>query len=45
MDLDQLLKKIMEYLDDHNEGSKTPMKLVMFLDACDHVSRIGRVLR
>jgi dynein heavy chain len=43
--IDELLSKIREYLDDFNEGNKTPMKLVMFLDACDHVSRISRVLR
>lgn len=45
MDLKVLLTKVMEFLDDYNEGSKTPMKLVMFLDACDHVSRISRILR
>jgi dynein heavy chain len=28
-----------------NAGAKHPMKLVMFLDACDHVSRICRILR
>lgn len=44
-DLDLLLKKINEYLEDFNSGSKHPMKLVMFLDACDHVNRICRVLR
>jgi dynein heavy chain, axonemal len=40
-----LLQKISEYLDDFNGGVKVPMDLVMFLDACDHVSRICRVLR
>lgn len=44
-DLPLLLKKIEEYLEDFNSGSKHPMRLVMFLDACDHVSRICRVLR
>lgn len=44
-DLDLLLSKINEYLEDSNSGSKHPMKLVMFLDACDHVNRICRVLR
>ena len=44
-DLKLFVKKIEEYLEDFNSGSKHPMKLVMFLDACDHVSRICRVLR
>lgn len=44
-ELPVMLTKIMEYLEDHNSGSKNPMKLVMFLDACDHVSRICRILR
>ena len=32
-------------MEEYNAGTKHPMKLVMFLDACDHVSRICRVLR
>ena len=40
-----MIKRIEEYLEDFNSGSKHPMKLVMFLDACSHVSRICRVLR
>lgn len=44
-DLKLMQKKIEEYLDDYNAGSKHPMRLVMFLDACDHVNRICRVLR
>jgi len=44
-DLTKMVKKIEEYLDDYNSGSKHQMKLVMFLDACDHVARICRVLR
>jgi dynein heavy chain len=40
-----MIEKIIEYLDDLNSGSKIPMLLVMFLDACDHVARICRVLR
>lgn len=40
-----MVKKIEEYLDDYNSTSKTPMKLILFLDACDHVARICRVLR
>lgn len=44
-DLKEMVKKIEGYLEDYNAGTKHPMKLVMFLDACDHVSRICRVLR
>lgn len=40
-----ILGKMDIYLEEFNSGSKHPMKLVMFLDACDHVSRICRVLR
>jgi len=39
-DVDKMIKKFVEYLNDYNEGVKHPMRLVMFLDACDHVSRI-----
>ncbi len=44
-DLAALVPTIEEYLSDYNAESKTPMKLVMFLDAIEHVSRISRVLR
>lgn len=44
-DLKDMVKKIESYLEDFNAGTKTPMKLIMFLDACDHVSRICRILR
>jgi dynein heavy chain len=44
-DIAMMIEKIIEYLEDHNQGSKSPMRLVMFLDACDHVSRICRILR
>ena len=40
----QLVEKIEQYLEDYNLEMK-PMRLVMFLDACDHVSRICRILR
>jgi len=44
-DLKDMVKKIEGYLEDYNSGQKNPMKLIMFLDACDHVSRISRILR
>ena len=44
-DLTLLHTKINEYLDDFNSSTKHPMKLVLFLDACDHVNRICRVLK
>lgn len=34
-----------EYLDDYNTASSAPMRLVMFLDAVEHVSRVSRVIR
>ena len=36
---------IEDYLSDYNTISTTPMPLVLFLDAIEHVSRILRVLR
>lgn len=44
-DIRVMITKIEEYLNEYNESVKHPMKLVMFLDACDHVSRISRILR
>ena len=38
-------QKVEDYLEDYNSATKNPMRLVMFLDACDHVARIARVLR
>lgn len=44
--VEQFIKKINQRLDEYNEESKKKkLKLVMFLDACDHVARICRILR
>ena len=45
VDVTVLNQKIIDYLEDYNATVKVQMKLVMFLDACDHVARITRVLR
>ena len=44
-DTASLIPTVSEYLLDYNAESKTPMGLVMFLDAVEHVSRISRILR
>jgi dynein heavy chain len=41
----KLQRLVEEYLDDYNGGSPKPMRLVMFLDGIEHVSRICRVIR
>ena len=45
LDLKDMVKKIEGYLEDYNGQTKNQMKLIMFLDACDHVSRVCRILR
>eukprot|EP00798_Chlamydomonas_sp_ICE-L_P022533 gene22533-29660_t len=44
-DMPKLVKVVEEYLEDYNSVSNAPMKLVMFLDAIEHVSRVTRVIR
>lgn len=34
-----------ECMDDYNQNTTTKMKLVLFMDAIEHVCRISRVLR
>jgi dynein heavy chain, axonemal len=41
----RLQRVVEEYLEDYNSVSTSPMKLVVFLDAAEHVSRICRVAR
>jgi dynein heavy chain len=43
--LEQLQPTVEEYLSEYNADSKAPMKLVLFMDAIAHVSRISRVIR
>ncbi|AWP03287.1 putative dynein heavy chain 1 axonemal [Scophthalmus maximus] len=44
-DKDKLAKVMEEYMDDYNQISTTKMKLVLFMDAIEHVCRISRILR
>lgn len=34
-----------EYMDDYNQISTSKLKLVLFMDAVQHVCRIARILR
>lgn len=45
MDPQAVIVKMEEFLTDHNAMSKRPMNLAMFLYACEHISRICRVLK
>ena len=40
-----LSQVVEDYLEDYNSASSTPMRLVMFPDAAEHVSRVSRVIR
>ena len=42
---DDVVSSIIESLQEYNDESKSPMNLVLFLDAVEHVSRLARVLR
>eukprot|EP01105_Mastigella_eilhardi_P018534 TRINITY_DN42_c0_g2_i2.p1 TRINITY_DN42_c0_g2~~TRINITY_DN42_c0_g2_i2.p1 ORF type:complete len:4316 (+),score=1161.39 TRINITY_DN42_c0_g2_i2:1869-12950(+) len=44
-EMDKLVQTINEALDFYNNTSKTPMKLIMFLDAIEHVARVSRTIR
>lgn len=44
-DVPGLVKLVESYLDNYNTASTSPMKLVLFLDAIEHVSRICRIIR
>lgn len=36
---------LIEYLEDYNNSTTSPMKLVLFEDAINHICRIARILR
>ena len=38
-------RRVLQYLDDYNMSSSREMKLVFFMDAIEHVSRIARMIR
>ncbi|XP_053577059.1 dynein axonemal heavy chain 1 [Bombina bombina] len=44
-DRGKLLRVIEEYMEDYNQVNTNKMKLVLFLDAVQHICRISRVLR
>ncbi|XP_048576009.1 dynein axonemal heavy chain 3 isoform X2 [Nematostella vectensis] len=44
-DLKALTTQMEAYLDEYNQMSKTPMSLVMFKFAIEHISRVSRVLK
>ncbi|XP_030634236.1 dynein heavy chain 1, axonemal [Chanos chanos] len=44
-DREKLARTMEEYMDDYNQISTTKMKLVLFMDAIQHVCRISRILR
>lgn len=43
-DQEKLIEVLNEYLGDYNTISKTPMQLVLFLYAAEHICRISRVI-
>ncbi|VEL09120.1 unnamed protein product [Protopolystoma xenopodis] len=43
--LKELATRMESFLEDYNQISKTPMRLVMFKFAMEHVSRVSRVLK
>ncbi|KTF88877.1 hypothetical protein cypCar_00027703 [Cyprinus carpio] len=44
-DREKLASVMEEYMDDYNQTSTSKMKLVLFMDAIQHVCRISRILR
>lgn len=44
-DWDKVEEVLTDYLDDYNSQTTKPMKLVLFMDAISHITRISRILR
>ena len=44
-DVKEMTKVFERYLEEYNQVSKTPMRLVMFQFAIEHISRVARVLK
>ncbi|XP_056381079.1 dynein axonemal heavy chain 1 isoform X2 [Hyla sarda] len=44
-DREKLLRVMADYMEDYNQINTSKMKLVLFLDAIQHICRISRVLR
>ncbi|KAM9332808.1 dynein axonemal heavy chain 1-like [Pholidichthys leucotaenia] len=44
-DKKKLEKVMVEYMEDYNQSSTTKMKLVLFMDAIEHICHISRILR
>ncbi|KAK3096562.1 hypothetical protein FSP39_001310 [Pinctada imbricata] len=44
-DHEKMVKMLDEYLEDYNQINTAQMRLVLFMDAVKHVSRIGRIIR
>lgn len=44
-DQQKMLEVIREHLEDYNQQSKSPMNLVLFMYAAEHICRIARVIR
>ncbi|KAK3733193.1 hypothetical protein QZH41_008554, partial [Actinostola sp. cb2023] len=45
VDINKVKNLLTDYLDDYNMNSSKEMKLVFFMDAIEHVSRIARMVR
>uniref|UniRef100_A0A8C4W100 Dynein axonemal heavy chain 1 n=1 Tax=Gopherus evgoodei TaxID=1825980 RepID=A0A8C4W100_9SAUR len=44
-DQEKLMRVIEEYMEEYNQINTTKMKLVLFMDAMQHICRISRILR
>uniref|UniRef100_A0A3Q3STI9 Dynein, axonemal, heavy chain 1 n=1 Tax=Mastacembelus armatus TaxID=205130 RepID=A0A3Q3STI9_9TELE len=44
-DKEKVMKVMEDYMEDYNQSNTTKMKLVLFMDAIEHVCRVSRILR